>query len=136
VEAGKEVPVKQAFSESKTIGVDFEITDFALFQLKKRLKILSTRRTLQRYDFQHKLSFQLVSENRAIAVKNLNVKGIIMNHYSSQAIGDSTWSSFVTKLEDTSEWLGKTILMIDKFESSSKICHVFGYHNSELTLKD
>ena len=26
--------------------------------------------------------------------------------------------------------------MIGKFEQSSKICHVCGYHNSELTLKN
>jgi putative transposase len=26
--------------------------------------------------------------------------------------------------------------MISKFEPLSKICHVCGYHNSELTLKD
>ena len=45
-------------------------------------------------------------------------------------------SSFVTKLEDKSEWSGKTILMIGKFEPSSKICHVCGYHISDLTLKD
>ncbi len=29
----------------------------------------------------------------------------------------------------------KTILMIGKFDSFSKICHFCGYHNSELTLK-
>jgi hypothetical protein len=44
VEDGKEVPAKQEFSESTTIGVDFGITDFALFQLTKRLKILSTEK--------------------------------------------------------------------------------------------
>jgi len=43
---------------------------------------------------------------------------------------------FVTKLEDKSEWSGKTILKIGKFEPSSKICRVCGYHNCELKLKD
>ena len=61
---------------------------------------------------------------------------MITNHHFAQAIFDSTWSSFVTKLEYKSEWLGKTLLMIGNFELSSKICHVCGYHNSELTLKD
>jgi putative transposase len=61
---------------------------------------------------------------------------MITNHHFAQAICDLAWSSFVTKLEDISEWLGKIILMIGKFESSSKICHVCGYHNSELKLKD
>ena len=61
---------------------------------------------------------------------------MITNYNLAQVICDSAWSSFVTKLKYNSEWSGKNILMIDKFESSSKICHVCGYHNSELTLKD
>jgi putative transposase len=173
VEDGKEVPVKQVFSESTTIGVDVGITDFAVIstgekvenpkylknslkrlkvlqkrvsrkqngsknreKAKQKLAVLHEKITNQRNDFQHKLSFKLVSENQAIAVETLNVKGMIKNHHLAQAIGDSAWSSFVTKLEYKSEWSGKTILMIGKFEPSSKICHVCGYHNSELTLKD
>jgi putative transposase len=46
VEDGKELPVKQMLFESTTIGVNIGIRDFVLFQLKKRLKILSTRKTL------------------------------------------------------------------------------------------
>lgn len=44
------------------------------------------------------------------------------------------WSSFVAKLEYKSEWSEKIILMIGKFEPSSRLCHFCGYHNSELTL--
>ena len=103
---------------------------------KHKLAILHEKITNQRNDFQHKLSFKLVSENQAIAVETLNVKCMITNYNLAQVICDSAWSSFVTKLKYNSEWSGKNILMIDKFESSSKICHVCGYHNSELTLKD
>ena len=42
-----------------------------------------------------------------------------MSHHLARSIGDLAWSSFVTKLEYKSEWLGKTILMIGKFEPSS-----------------
>ena len=91
---------------------------------KQKLAVLHEKITNQRNDFQHKLSFKLVSENQAIAVETLNVKCMIKNHHLAQAIGDSAWSSFVTKLEYKSEWLGKTIRMIGKFEPSSKICHV------------
>jgi putative transposase len=31
---------------------------------------------------------------------------------------------------------GKTVLKIGMFEPSSKNCHICGYHNAELTLKD
>jgi putative transposase len=61
---------------------------------------------------------------------------MIKNHHLVQATCDSVWSSFVTKLKYKSEWSGKTILIIGKFEPSSKICHVCGYPNSELIPKD
>ena len=88
----------------------------------------------QRNDFQSKLSFRLVSENQAIALETLNVKGMVKNHCLAQSISDAGWSSFVTKLEYKAEWLGKTILRIGRFEPSSKLCSVCGYRNSALTL--
>jgi putative transposase len=103
---------------------------------KQRLAKLHERITNQRNDFQHKLSFRLVSENQAVALETLNVKGMQKNHHLAQAIGDSAWSSFVTKLEYKAEWFGKTILRIGQFEPSSKVCHVCGFHKSNLTLKD
>ncbi|RNI15870.1 transposase [Methanohalophilus sp. RSK] len=103
---------------------------------KQRLAKLHEKIANQRNDFQHKLSKRLISENQALAVETLNVKGMIKNHHLAQAIGDSAWSSFVTKLEYKAEWYGKTLLRIGQFEPSSKVCNVCGFHNSELTLKD
>ena len=103
---------------------------------KQRLAVLHDKITNQRNDFQNKLSFRLVSENQAIALETLNVKGMVKNHHLAQAISDSAWSSFVTKLEYKAEWFGKTILRIGQFEPSSKVCNVCGYHKSDLTLKD
>ena len=171
VEDGKELPTKQEFLESTTVGVDVGIKDFAVLstgekienpkylknslkrlkvlqkrvsrkhkgsknrtKAKQRLAVLHEKITNQRNDFQSKLSFRLVSENQAIALETLNVKGMQKNHHLAQAIGDSAWSSFVTKLEYKAEWFGKTILRIGRFEPSSKLCSVCGYHNSELTL--
>lgn len=103
---------------------------------KQRLAVLHDKITNQRNDFQNKLSFKLVSENQAVALETLNVKGMLKNHHLAQAISDSAWGSFVTKLEYKAEWFGKTILRIGQFEPSSKICHVCGFHKSDLTLKD
>jgi putative transposase len=90
----------------------------------------------QRNNFQHQLSFRLTSENQAISLETLNVKGMVKNHCLAQSISDAGWSSFVSKLEYKAEWLGKTILRIGRFEPSSKICNICGYYNSNLTLKD
>jgi putative transposase len=103
---------------------------------KQRLAALHDKIANQRTDFQNKLSFKLVSENQAIALETLNVKGMVKNHNLAQAISDSAWSSFVTKLEYKAEWLGKTVLRIGQFEPSSKLCSICGYNNNELQLSD
>ena len=90
----------------------------------------------QRNNFQHQLSSKLISENQAISLETLNVKGMVKNHCLAQSISDAGWSSFVKKLEYKAERFGKTILRIGRFEPSSKLCNVCGYHNSKLTLKD
>jgi putative transposase len=173
VEDGKELPVKQEFSDSTTIGVDVGIKYFAVLstgekfenpkylknslqrlkvlqkrvskkqkgsqnraKAKQRLAALHDKIVNQRNDFQNKLSFKLISENQAIALETLNVKGMVKNHNLAQSISDSAWSSFVTKLEYKAEWLGKTVLRIGQFEPSSKLCSTCGYHNKELQLSD
>jgi putative transposase len=106
--------------------------DKARHHLSKIHEIISN----QRNNFQHQISSKLISENQAIALETLNVKGMVKNHCLAQSISDAGWSSFVTKLEYKAEWFGKTILKVGRFEPSSKICNVCGYYNSSLTLKD
>ena len=101
----------------------------------KRLAKLHEKVTNQRNDFQHKLSSKLTSENQAISLENLNVKGMVKNHCLAQAISDAAWSSFVTKIEYKAEWFGKTVLRIGRFEPSSRICNNCGFYKNDLTLK-
>lgn len=101
---------------------------------KLRLAKLHEKISNQRNDFQHQFSSKLISENQAIAVETLNVNGMLKNHCLAQAISDSSWSSFVTKLKYKAEWFGKTLLRIGRFEPSTKLCNVCGYHNSNITL--
>jgi putative transposase len=90
----------------------------------------------QRRDFQDKESLRLVRENQAIAFEDLNTKGMMKNHKLAKAIGDVGWYSFEVKVTYKAKRVGGTILKIGRFEPSSKNCHVCGYHNSELTLKN
>lgn len=89
--------------------------------------------TNQRNDFQHKVSKRLISENQAIAVETLNIKGMMSNHHRAQSTGDSAWYSFVLKLQYKAEWLGKTVIKINQWLPSSKTCNICGYKHPNLT---
>lgn len=103
---------------------------------KLRVSSLHEKVSNQRKDFLDKLSFQIVSENQAIAIEDLNVSGMVKNHNLAKSISDCSWSEFFRMLTYKAENLGKTVLKIGRFDPSSKICSVCGYHNSELVLKD
>jgi putative transposase len=101
----------------------------AVYKLAKLHELISN----QRHDFQHKVSNRLISENQAIAVETLNIKGMMKNHNRAQSTGDAGWYSFVLKLQYKAQWLGKTILKIGQWEPSSKTCNVCGYKYKDLT---
>lgn len=90
----------------------------------------------QRNDFLHKLSYQVVSENQAIAVESLNVAGMQKNHKLARSINDVSWSTFFTMLNYKCRKYGKTLLTIGRFDPSSKICSCCGYRNRDLKLSD
>lgn len=90
----------------------------------------------QRNDFLHKFTHKLVSENQAIAIETLNIKGMVQNHCLAQAISDASWSECFRQLRYKTMWTGKTLLEIGQFEPSTKICNFCGTINSTLELKD
>ncbi|WP_135610191.1 IS200/IS605 family element RNA-guided endonuclease TnpB [Methanococcoides sp. AM1] len=103
---------------------------------KQKLQVAKLHEKIvnQRNDFQHKLSLRLISENQAIAIESLNIKGMVKNHCLAQAISDVSWGSFIEKLQYKADWYGKTVIQIGQFEPSSKLCHVCGYKNIGLKL--
>jgi len=102
----------------------------AVHQLAKLHEKISN----QRHDFQHKESNTLLSDNQAVAVESLNIRGMQKNHNLAQAISDSGWYGFVSKLEYKAKRLGKTVIKIGMWEPSTKTCNVCGYHNKDITL--
>ena len=105
---------------------------------KMRVKVAKCYRTIsnQRNDFLHKLSTHLIRNYDTICLEDLNVKGMEQNHNLARAIQGASWSEFVRQLEYKSEWYGKNVLFIGRFEPSSKLCHKCGYINRDLKLSD
>ena len=105
---------------------------------KMRVKVAKCYRTIsnQRNNFLHKLSTHLIRNYDTICLEDLNVKGMEQNHNLARAIQGASWSEFVRQLEYKSEWYGKNVLFIGRFEPSSKLCHKCGYINKDLKLSD
>jgi len=106
---------------------------------KARLKVARVHNKInnQRKDFLHKLSYKIVSENQTVCLEDLDVKGLMEENesYMSKAIADCSWSDFMTMLEYKSDWYGKNIIRIGRFEPSSKLCSC-GVKNNNLKRSD
>ena len=61
---------------------------------------------------------------------------MVKNHKLAGSISDCGWNMFETMLKYKSEWRGKKVEYIGRFEPSSKICSNCGVKNNELTLAD
>lgn len=105
---------------------------------RMKIKVAKCYRSItnKRNDFLHKLSTHLVRNYNTICLEDLNVKGMEQNHHLARAIQGAAWSEFVRQLEYKSEFFGKNVLFIGRFEPSSKLCHKCGYVNQNLQLKD
>ena len=103
-----------------------------------RLKVAKQYRkiTNMRNDFIHKLTTDLVRRYDTICLENLNVEGMMKNHNLANSIQSVSWGEFVRQIKYKSEWFGKNVIFIGRFEPSSKTCSKCGYVNRELTLKD
>lgn len=100
-----------------------------------RVALLHEKISNKRQDFLHKVSSQLVSENKTICLENLGVSNMIKNHNLAQAISDVSWPEFNRMIEYKAEWYGVNVLRIGRFTPSSKTC-VCGRINKELKLSD
>lgn len=106
------------------------------YKAQKQLARQHDKVSNQRQDFLHKLSKQLTCDNQAIYIESLAIRNMIQNHCLAKSISDSGWNTFVNMLKYKGQWYGCHIIEIDRWFPSSKRCHVCGYINDNLTLKD
>ena len=108
-----------------------------------------------REDFQHQLSHRLIEENQFIgmetlavrnmtrkAKKKLDANGEPMRNGQSRkramnrSILRNGWSDLVDKLSYKAQWYGRTLVQVDRFYPSSKLCHDCGHKYAGLRLSE
>lgn len=106
---------------------------------KQRRKVARVHEQVanRRKDFLHKTTTRLVNDNQvdSLAIEDLAVVNMMKNRRLAKAIADVGWGEFRRQLEYKAERAGKNILVIGRFEPSSKACSC-GKINHDLTLKD
>lgn len=91
----------------------------------------------RRNDFLHQLTTKLVRDNQtdSFAIEGLAVSNMVRNRRLSKAISDVSWGEFRRQLKYKADRAGKNVLVIGRFEPSSKTCSC-GKVNDALKLSD
>lgn len=90
----------------------------------------------QRKDFLHNVSDAITKRYDTIVLEDLAVSNMVKNHKLARSISDAGWGMFKTFVEYKADWRGKNVVMIGRFEPSSKLHNTCGYINKDLTLSE
>lgn len=87
-----------------------------------------------RKDAIHEATSKLASENQAVCLENLNVRGMLRNRRLSKAVADASFSEIARQLEYKCAMRGGTVTRVGRFYPSSKTCSCCGHVLEDLPL--
>ena len=99
---------------------------------RQRIKVAKVHKKIadQRKDTIEKATAEIAGKSHAaVAVENLNVKGMVKNHHLAKSVSDASMSAFLTRLETKCRNKGKTFVKVDRWFPSSQTCSVCGHVN-------
>src|SRR5215468_9901369 len=82
----------------------------------KAVKLLQKKHQkirLKRADFHHKTALKIVRKFDAMAVEDLNIKGMVKNHHLAKSISDAGWSQFILILTSKAESAGRVVIKVN-----------------------
>ena len=105
---------------------------------KQRLKVAKLHEKVanQRKDFLHKLSRQITNVYTAVAIEDLNMRGMAQGLHLAKSTNDNGYGMLKTFLAYKLAEQGKQLVVIDKWFPSSKRCRFCQNENKKLTLAD
>ena len=101
---------------------------------KRKVALVHERIANQRKDAIHKATTSIVRESQAVAVEDLNVRGMEKNRRLAKSVADASMSEMVRQLEYKCAWHGRGFVKVGRFYPSSKMCSCCGHVLEELPL--
>lgn len=101
---------------------------------KRKVALVHERIANQRKDAIHKATTSIVRESQAVAVEDLNVRGMEKNRHLAKSVSDVSLSEMARQLEYKCAWHGRGFVKVGRFYPSSKTCSTCGHVLDELLL--
>ena len=101
---------------------------------KRKVARIHERIANQRKDAIHKATTDAVRESQAIAVEDLNVRGMEKNRRLAKSVADASISEMARQLEYKCSWYGRRFVKVSRWYPSSKMCSRCGHVLEELPL--
>ena len=89
-----------------------------------------------RRDYREKETLRLARENDVIGIENLNIQAMEKFSHNAKNYIDTSWYTFVTRLEQKARFHNCLVIKSGRFYPSSKTCNHCGYVNKDLKLSD
>ena len=94
---------------------------------KRKVALVHERIASQRKDAIHKATASIVRESQAVAVEDLNVRGMEKNRHLSKSISDASLSEMARQPECKCAWHGRGFVKVGRLCPSSKTCSACGH---------
>lgn len=105
---------------------------------RRKLARLHARIADVRANALHQVSHYLTAKTKpsAVAIEDLNVKGMLANRHLSKAIADASFAELRRQLEYKAAWYGVDLVLAGRFYPSSKTCSGCGSVKPLLRLSE
>jgi putative transposase len=90
----------------------------------------------QRAHTLHQFTSRLAKTKSVVVIEDRNVAGLLKNQHLAQAIGDVGFGEFRRQLTYKAAWYGCQVIVVSRWEPTSKTCSRCGWVDDDLTLAD
>ncbi|HEY1388689.1 MAG TPA: RNA-guided endonuclease TnpB family protein [Ktedonobacterales bacterium] len=104
----------------------------AATQLGKAYRRIANRRT----ETLHQMTTRLAKTKSVVVIEDLNVSGMLQNRHLARAIADVGFAEFRRQLAYKAQWYGSRVVVVSRWEPSSRRCSRCGHVKANLLLSE